>query len=195
MKRQISRRALAAAAAATIGGLSGAGGTARAALPFVQGDFVVAKTTFPNTATSQAGTVTLMEYSPGGILVGQLTSPTTGTTAAATFKVSATTEGGLTITPDGRYISFAGYRANVGSTDPTDLVPAVPRVIARLDTTTGVMNTSTQFSAMNGNSIRGAVTSNGTDYWVSGASATVGANVYTDGGVRYAAGAGFGTAT
>lgn len=155
---------------------------------YTAGNIVVAKVTNSSATGAQAATITLIEMDKTGNVIGTpIVAPTSGA-SALTIKISATTEGILTLSPDGKYVSIAGYRADVGTVNPgTSLV--INRAIGRLDVTSGVLDTSTDFLAFRGDSVRGAATVNGTDYWISGAAALAQA----DGGVRYLPSSAYGT--
>ncbi len=170
--------------AATIGAaLFGLAATSASA-QFTPGDIVALKVQSPGTS-SAAGTISLVELAPDGSLVNTIAVPSSGT-SAVTIKLSATTEGLLSLSPDGRYVTFAGYRADVGTANPGTST-TINRAIGRLDVTNGALDTSTDFLAYTGDSIRSAVTNNGTNFWLGGAG-TAG-----DGGLRYLDGANYGT--
>ncbi len=123
--------------------------------------------------TSAAATVSLVEYTPSGILVQTISVPSTGTDKL-TASGSATSEGGLTLSGDGRYLSFIGYDAIAGTASIAGT--SSNKVVARVGTN-GVVDLTTKIpnADISGNNPRGAVTMDGTGFWVCGAA----------GGVRY----------
>lgn len=108
--------------------------------------------------------------------------PTTasGLNLQLTNSGTATSEGFIAESADGNYLTVAGYGANAGTAGVVATTSAtVPRVVGRITISTGVVDTTTALSdAYSANNIRGAVTSNGTDIWVSGTTATVGGTRY-----------------
>jgi hypothetical protein len=89
---------------------------------------------------------------------------------------TANTEGQLALSVDGRYVTFAGYAAAVGTTGISatpnlSTVPAtqIKRVVARIDSD-GSFDTSTLLAdAYHTSSPRGVTTSDGSGFWVAGA--------------------------
>jgi len=100
--------------------------------------------------------------------------PSTGTNALTINNLS-TGEGALTVSPNGQYLGFTGYRTGT-ATSGTD------RVVARYEVSTGALNTATAIPVAEGytnNSIRSAIwNDSGGQYWAGGA--TTG----TNGGTR-----------
>jgi hypothetical protein len=102
--------------------------------------------------------------------------PTSAAGANAPFGLSgsAASEGGLSLTANGQYLTLAGYDATPGTTGPgggsiaNSLTATVPRVAARVDGA-GNVDTSTILNAFTGNNPRGAVSDDGTHFWVTGA--------------------------
>ena len=123
--------------------------------------------------------VFLDEYTPSGKLVQSFAAPTSpsGANHALFASGKATSEGMLTLSADGHYVTFTGYASlssgtgSLASSSGTD----VSRVVGIIDAH-GNIDTSTALSDFaDGNNPRSAVTTDGTDIWVSGAG----------GGVRY----------
>jgi hypothetical protein len=79
---------------------------------------------------------------------------------------------GLARSVDSRYVTLVGYAAAPGSIDPT-VTAADSIVIARIDDA-GNVNTSTvaQGAFQTPNSVRSAVSADGTQFWVGGAGGT-----------------------
>ncbi len=159
------------------------------AASFAQGNFVVLRVGTGSAALSNAATqIFLDEYTPTGSLVQSIPLPVAGSGSQRrlTMSGSATSEGALALSTDGHYLTLAGYDADPGTAGVASTTSsAVPRVVGRVggdgtvDTTTVVTDT---FSA---NNVRGAVSDDGSRFWV------VGAN----GGVRLAALGSGGTTT
>jgi hypothetical protein len=80
-------------------------------------------------------------------------------------------DGALSLTPDGKYVTLAGYMEAPG-TAVTSVTSTAKRMVARIDgTPTGNVDTSTWFaSAFKGNNIRSATSSDGERIWAAGAS-------------------------
>src|SRR5439155_14267498 len=90
---------------------------------------------------------------------------------------TATSEGLLTVSPNGQYVALTGYGATIPTTGLAGTASAtVNRVVGIIPASTGAPDTSTGLTDFaDGNNPRSAVTTNGTDIWVSGGS----------GGARY----------
>ncbi len=157
-----------------------------AGVAFMPGNYVVAVSGETGTTLGSAATpVFLREYNNLGTLVQSILAPVSmqGANNPFTQSGTSTTEGYLNLSPDGKYLTLAGYSANpvvttaVSSTNPT----VTPRVVARVDFS-GTFNTSTTITdGFNGQSIRSAVTIDGNSFWTAGAGGTG----LTGGGVRY----------
>src|SRR5260221_1542897 len=152
------------------------------AAAFTPGDIVVCR--FGDgvaSLNSNAATVFLDEYTPAGSLVQSILMPTTTSVPnkRLTASRSATTEGLITRSADGRYLIVPGYDAAVSTGSiSTSTSALVNRVIGRIDAS-GTIDTSTALTdAISGGNPRGATSSTGTDFYLSGTSAA--------GGIRYA---------
>ncbi len=125
-------------------------------------------------ALSNASTAVFIERrasTDGSTRFATITLPTTmsGSNRPITLSGTATSEGSFTRSVDGHFVSFAGYAiapgtASVASSTST----TAPRVVARVDSLGNVNTTTTLGSAYGGNNVRGAVTVDGTAFWVSG---------------------------
>jgi hypothetical protein len=91
---------------------------------------------------------------------------------AFTLSGTGTTEGALAGSPDGNYLTLAGYAVAPGA-----LIASAVRVVARVDAM-GVIDTSTTLGNGFSSVVRGAVTDDGNHFWISGS----GSN---DGGIWY----------
>jgi DNA/RNA endonuclease G (NUC1) len=143
--------------------------TAHAA-SFAPGNLVVYRVGDGSTALSgTAAPVFLDEYTPSGTLVQTIALPTAtaGTNRKLTASGSATSEGLMTRSADGKYLVLAGYDAAVGTLSvATSSTSTVNRVIGRVDVG-GNIDTTTALADSSGNP-RSAVSTNGTDLWLTG---------------------------
>jgi len=126
------------------------------------------------------GAVFVDEYTPGGSLVQSIALPTTASGSQKQLVASgtATSEGLLTVSPNGQYVAITGYASNIpaGSSLSGTTAATVNRVVGIIPVSTGSPDTSTALTDYaDANNPRSAVTSNGTDIWVTGGS----------GGIRY----------
>ncbi|WP_018681814.1 ExeM/NucH family extracellular endonuclease [Actinokineospora enzanensis] len=162
--------ALAGSAVAVVGVQSAA------AAGFAPGNIVVARVGSGDAALSSAATaVFLDEYTPSGTLVQSVPLPTaTGAGKRLTLSGSATSEGALARSADGRYLTLAGYDADPGTASVAGTTAAaVNRVVARVDGN-GTVDSSTAISdTFSANNVRGAVTDDGSRFWVVGANGGV----------------------
>lgn len=127
------------------------------------------------TLSSAAAKITLKEISKTGSTSGLksvvLPSSISGTNRRLVQSGSATSEGCLTLSEDSRYLTCVGYDTTVGTASVVGLT--IPkRIIARIDSL-GTVNSSTQTISYGGNNIRGAVTSDGSTFWTTGANTGV----------------------
>ncbi len=145
-----------------------------AQVPFTPGNLVVLRIGDGSTTLSSASArVSLVEYTPGGTLVQAIDVPSTGTDKL-TNSGSATSEGALSLSADGRYLSFVGYDALTGVASIAGT--STNKVVARVDAA-GNIDLTTKFpnADISANNPRGAVTLDGSSFWVCGG----------NGGVRY----------
>jgi predicted extracellular nuclease len=157
-----------------------------AALPapaagFTPGNLVVVRVGTGTTALNSAATqVFLDEYSPSGSLVQSVPLPASasGAQRRLTMSGSATSEGALALSADGHFVTLAGYDADPGTASVASTSSStVARVVARIDGDGAVDTTTAITDIFSGNNVRGAVTDDGSRFWVAGA----------NGGVRLAA--------
>ncbi|RKR73963.1 beta strand repeat-containing protein [Frondihabitans australicus] len=158
---------------------TGAASASAATASFTPGDVVVYRVGDGTTALSSGATpVFLDEYTPSGTLVQSVPMPQTasGTQHALTASGSSGSEGLLTLSADGRYLIAPGYSAAVGTKKISSTASAsTPRTIARV-AADGSVDTSTALTdSADGNNVRSATSTNGTDLYVGGAA----------GGARY----------
>src|SRR5262245_60786104 len=124
--------------------------------------------------------VFLDEYTPAGTLVQSVALPTTASGAQKQLIASgtATSEGLLTRSTDGQYLVLTGYAADLGGAVnlPTSTSATINRTVGRVSFA-GSIDTSSAFTDVaSGSNPRGAISTNGTDLWVTGGA----------GGIRYA---------
>jgi hypothetical protein len=120
----------------------------------------------------------LDEYTPLGTLVQSIALPTSasGSNKRCVLSGSSVSEGQLTRSADGRYLTFGGYDAAVGTASVgSSTSAAAARVMARVGSD-GAVDTSTTTTAFSGNQIRGVVSNDGSQFWATGG----------NGGVQYA---------
>ncbi len=138
--------------------------------------------------TSATQAVFLDEFTPAGVLVQSIPLPTStnGAQRQFTLRGNASSEGYLNVSTDGRYLLLAGYDAPVGAAlATTEGSPAstTPRVIARIERATGVVDTSTALvdaydgSGTTQGNVRSAVSDDGSRFWVSGTGIAASAGV------------------
>lgn len=166
-----------------------AGGSQAFGLQFTSGNLVVLQLGTGAASLNSAATAAfLKEYSPTGTLVQTITSPTaaSGPNRALTLAGSSTAEGALTLSSDGRYLTYCGYDAAPGlASVASSTTAAAARVVGRVDLM-GNIDTSTVITdALSGNAIRSSVTNDGSGYWIAGG----------NGGFRYVAHGSGGTST
>jgi hypothetical protein len=114
---------------------------------------------------------------------------------------SATSEGALALSSDGNFLTLAGYGATPGTTGPGGgtingtTSATVPRVVARIDGA-GNVDTSTALSdAFSASNVRGAVSSDGQHFWVTGDGGSTTSGTVKNASISYAASLGATTST
>ena len=133
-------------------------------------------------ALSSVATAVFLEqrYVSDGALVptshNPLALPTavSGSNARLTVSGSATSEGALELSADGHYVTLAGYDADQGTAGVASSTSVtINRIAGRVDAS-GNVDTSTRIDALiSGNNVRSAATSDGTSFWVGGATSGV----------------------
>lgn len=151
--------------------------------PFTPGNIVVLRVGTGEAALSSAGTpIFLDEYTTGGAFVQTVAAPTSqvGANRQIVASGSSTSSPILTLSPDGKFLTFTGYDTPVGTAGITGTTSAAVNRVVALVSADGSLDTTTALNdAYSANNIRGAVTSNGTDIWVAGTAATTGGVRYT----------------
>lgn len=150
------------------------------AVEFTQGNLVVVRVGDGSTALSNAAAaVFLEEYTTAGILVQTIAIPTTGTDKL-TVSGSATSEGAISLSPNGKLLTIAGYDAVPGSTQVAASSSSLyARKILSIKKNGGYI-ALTSSTAYSGNNIRSAVSNASGDYWAAGTGNTTGTN-----GIQY----------
>jgi hypothetical protein len=142
---------------------------------FSQNDLVVERVGDGSAPLSNASTaIFLDELTTAGTAVQSLALPTANGASPATNPITAagtsTAEGQLTRSADGKYLTVPGYDTGPGTASIASSTSAtVSREVGRVDGNGIVDTTTTMSNRYSGGSIRGAVSSNGTDIWDSGA--------------------------
>ena len=127
--------------------------------PFVGGDILVARIGDGTAALTNLGNPYFVdEYNPAGILVQTIALPTTGSPPNNPIvnTGSGQVNGELTLSADGRYVTFTGYDASLPNLSSINLKGSnVPRDVGRIDIG-GNLDTSTALSDYAGGSTPGA---------------------------------------
>jgi hypothetical protein len=136
---------------------------------------------------NSAAAVFLDEYDRiTGALVQSVPMPTavSGANRRLTLSGAATSEGALNLSSNGRFLTLAGYDANVGfTTVSTSTSGFINRIVARVDGAGQIDTTTVITDGYNTQSIRSAVTDDGTRFWTGGFGGTL--NGVTTGGTRF----------
>lgn len=155
------------------------------AAPFQSGDLVIYRIDDGSTALYNGGNYAFLdEYTTNGTLVQTIPLPTNQFVDAngnTNYPVQnsgvATSEGYMNLSTDGRYLVFAGYatNSNWSATGYTSgglpLSTNVPRMIGTIDSL-GNINTTTAFLGnfidSSGGNPRSVVSTDGSNFWISG---------------------------
>ncbi|MGD0655578.1 MAG: hypothetical protein ABSA16_14655 [Thermoguttaceae bacterium] len=142
---------------------------------FTPGDLVVYRVGDGTSGSSGASAaIFLDEFTTGGTWVQPIAVPTTGANMMSA-SLTATSEGLISLSSDGNYLMFTGYRAapntaNVAGTDAS----LIPRVVASIDASGNIATRNLGATTFSGNNIRSATSTNGSDVWVSGVASGTG---------------------
>ncbi len=145
---------------------------------FATGNLVVVKVGVVGQTLSNTGApVFLNEYTPVGSLQKSVPLPTTLSGINKRFLLSGTTaeEGMLQLSPDGKYLTLAGYDADLGGVANLENTSAlqVNRVVARVDKNLNIDNTSAFEDYADGGSPRSVISSDGERFWMTGSTGGV----------------------
>lgn len=139
------------------------------AAPIVAGDIAVERIgTGAAALSSAAQTVFIDEYTPAGSFVQSIAMPTTTVGAQNTLTESgtATSDGMINLSADGKYLTVTGYNAPLGTaTVASSNAATFTRVVGRIDGA-GQVDTSTQAAFATGDNICGAITTDGSAFWI-----------------------------
>jgi hypothetical protein len=143
------------------------------AAAFTPGDVVVLRVGDGAAAlTSNGAAAFLNEYNSAGAPQGTpIALPTTvnGSNNPLVLSGTSTVEGMLTRSADGRYLALAGYDAAVGTPSVSgSSATAIPRTIARVDSSGAVDTTTALTDLATGSSPRSAFTTDGQAFWATG---------------------------
>ena len=137
---------------------------------FTPGNLVIYRVGTGAAALSNASTaIFLDEYTTAGALVQSVAVATTGAnqlTAAGT----STAEGFLSLSPNGQYLSITGYDATTGISAISATASTTTQRAAEIYDLSGTVLSKSTFGtlAFSGNSIRSAVTVDGTNIYAAG---------------------------
>jgi hypothetical protein len=127
--------------------------------------------------SSAAAAIFVEERRLDGTLLGTIALPiaASGDNLPFVLSGSASSEGALALSADGHSLALAGYGAVPGTAAIASTTSAaVNRVVARVDAR-GNADTSTALPAsFSANNVRGAVSADGTGFWVAGAGGATG---------------------
>lgn len=153
---------------------------------FTPGNLLVYRIGTGAAALTNASTAVFAdEYTTGGVLVQSVALDTTGANQL-TASGTSTAEGFLSLSPNGQYLTFSGYDSAAGVASISGTLSTATQRAAVVYDLSGTLVNKVTFgtAAFSGNSIRSAVTTNGSDVWAAG-NATLTANS----GVWYHSGA------
>ncbi len=127
-----------------------------------------------STLAASTGKVSLLEYSPTGVLVNTTDVPNATAGNRLTLSGNSNQEGVLSLSPNGSFLTFAGYDAATGATDHIG-AGTQTRTVALVKNDRSV-DLSTRFAKTDmPTTVRSSTTIDGTNFWAVGAA----------GGVRY----------
>ena len=141
------------------------------AAPVSRGNIVVFRAGSGSNALGNTGNnVFLDEYTTAGSFVQSFPINSTGTGTKLVVSGNSTAEGGLTISPDGQWISFAGYNSGTGAASSltSSTSSLVPRVAGVLNTTTGNYSLTVMGTWFSTQSPRSAVSTDGNKIFATG---------------------------
>ncbi|HXI84070.1 MAG TPA: hypothetical protein VNL17_08275 [Verrucomicrobiae bacterium] len=147
-------------AARSVSLLTGGGFTSNNLVIYRAGDGVAA-------LNNQPTPVFIDEYTRSGVLIQTVPVSTNNYSCSGV----ATAEGLMTRSTDKHYLVFVGYGTNklYGAPAPASLASVVPRVIGRVDGNCNVDVSTRLTDYCSGSNPRAAVSTNGVDMWVAGA--------------------------
>ncbi len=132
-----------------------------------EGDHLVVSRV-PVAANAQA--VTIVRFNGAGVSDGAdwaLPTAPSGSNNRFTLEGDSTAVGALALSADERYVTLAGYTQPLGTTLGNSSDTA-PRVVARIDPLGNIDTSTTLSTNFTQEKIRGAVTNDGSGFWVTG---------------------------
>jgi hypothetical protein len=146
-------------------------GTVPSVTKYTEGNIVVLRVGDGSTTLgANSAPVNILEYSTAGTASGlNIALPNSASTNFVLGGVDNTLEGQLTLSGDGRYLSAVGYNITTGQSNGASSEKIVARIdhTAHVDLTTKIP-TSSGFS---GNTLKNAVTENGSSFFVTAGTA------------------------
>lgn len=121
--------------------------------------------------STAASAVWLERHASDGTLVQSIALPTAvdGSNRRLTLSGTSKLEGSLVVSSDGNYVTLAGYDAAPGTAAVSASESSkVNRIVARVDAAGNIDTTTRLDSAFDTASVSGAVTVDGSAFWVSG---------------------------
>lgn len=144
------------------------------AFPFFGGNNLVVVRVGNGGALGSTATATFLEeyaISGGAIVQPAIALPTTdsGGNQTLTLSGTATSEGFLKRSTNGQYLTMIGYDAATGTGSITSsTATSINRVVARINSSALIDTTTALADASSTSNPRSAISTNGTDLWVSG---------------------------
>ncbi len=122
------------------------------------------------TLANTGNSIFVDQFTTGGSRVNSLAVPASGVSALI-VSGSATSEGALSLSADGRYLTFAGYNTGLpyGSSLAGTKSSDVARGVGRLDANGNYTLAATTGTSFNKNNVRAAVSDGAGNYWAAGA--------------------------
>jgi hypothetical protein len=155
--------------------------------PITKGNLVVVRVGDGTATLTSAGTaVFLDEYTTSGTLVQSIAIPNTTAGNRLVMTGTSTSDGSLNLSVDGHYLTFTGYDdstytgSSVATLTTTLGSMTNNRIVCRIDQNKNIDLTTRIADGYSGSNCRGAVSVDGTAFWVAG-TAAASANA----GVRY----------
>ena len=142
-----------------------ASATTNASVSFTKGNLIVSRVNDGSSVLSANWTTVFMdEYTPSGTFVQSVQLPTAVSGSNQPIGISGNVrqmEGILNLSVDKQYLLTSGYKNNAAGVPGTD---GNSRIIARVDVN-GTVNSATQLNELT-STVRGVVSTNGTDLWI-----------------------------
>ncbi|MFP5039539.1 beta strand repeat-containing protein [Parasediminibacterium sp. JCM 36343] len=140
---------------------------------FMPGNLVALRA---NTQSATTGTVSLVEYTPTGTATGYMaTMPSSTSGNRLTLTGTGSFEGQLSLSLDGRYLTFTGYDTAVGTTNDAAGAWGATKVIARVgyDGSVDISTRVPAATAFNGVPVRSLASKDGSGFWVASSTSSL----------------------